>query len=130
VNLLDENVPLDQFDLLRARGIPCRVIGREVAESSIGDDNIVSLLHRLKHPTFFTRDEHFFKRRLCHKSYCLVWLDVAPEEAALFVQRFLRHSRFDTRAKRLGLVARAHHDGVHFWQRNRAALQQAGWTES
>ncbi|HXP62891.1 MAG TPA: hypothetical protein VN829_20490, partial [Dongiaceae bacterium] len=87
MNLLDENVPLDQCDLLRARGFPCRLIGREVAEPSIGDDNIVSLLHGLKDPAFFTRDEHFFKRRLCHKNYCLVWLDVAPEEAALFVHR-------------------------------------------
>ncbi len=59
VNLLDENVPLDQRDLLRARGVHCRIIGQDIAQSSIGDDNILALLPRLKRPTFFTRDEHF-----------------------------------------------------------------------
>ena len=63
MNLLDENVPSDQRDLLRTRGIHCRVIGQDVAQLSIGDDNILALLHRLKQPTLFTRDEHFFKRR-------------------------------------------------------------------
>jgi hypothetical protein len=54
MNLLDENIPLDQRDLLRAWGIPCRVVG-------------------------------------------------------------------------LGIVARAHHDGLQFWQRNRAARQRTTW---
>src|SRR5437867_12187117 len=27
VNLLDENIPLDQCDLLRARGVRCRIVG-------------------------------------------------------------------------------------------------------
>ena len=75
MNLLDENVPSDQRDLLRTRGIHCRVIGQDVAQLSIGDDNILALLHRLKQPTLFTRDEHFFKRRLCHPSYGLVLLN-------------------------------------------------------
>jgi hypothetical protein len=45
VNLLDENIPLDQRDLLRAWGIHCRVVGQDIAQLSIGDDNIVVLLH-------------------------------------------------------------------------------------
>ena len=101
MNLLDENVPLDQRDLLRAWGIPCRVIGQDIARLSIADDNILVLLHRLKQPTLFTRDEDFFARPLCHPAYGLVWLDVAPEEAALFIRRVLRHPRFATKAARL-----------------------------
>jgi hypothetical protein len=31
VNLLDENIPLDQRDLLRAWGIRCRVVGQDIA---------------------------------------------------------------------------------------------------
>ena len=127
MNLLDENIPLEQSDLLRAWGIRCRVIGQDIAQLRIGDDNIVVLLHRLKQPTLFTRDEDFFKRGLCHPAYALVWLDAAPEEAALFVRRFLRHPRFQTKAARLGTVARVHHDGIHFWQQKRAALQRVGW---
>lgn len=128
MNLLDENIPLDQRDILRARGVRCRVVGQDIARLSIGDDNILVLLHRLKQPTFFTRDEDFFKRDLCHPAYGLFWLDVAPEEAALFIHRVLRHPRFATKSGRMGIVARAHHDGVQFWQRSRTALQRAAWS--
>ena len=121
MNLLDENIPSEQFELLKARGIRCRVIGQDVARLSVDDENIVSLLHHLKQPTFFTRDRDFFKRELCHAGYSLVWLDVAPEEAALYVHRFLRHPRFKTKAKRLGTVTRVHHAGIHFWERNKGA---------
>jgi len=127
MNLLDENIPLEQRDILEARGIRCRSVGPDIAKLGIGDDNLVALLHRLKQPTFFTRDQHFFKPRLVHASYGLVWLDVAPEEAAFFIRRFLVHPRFKTKLSRRGLVARVHHDGVHFWQRNRRALEFAAW---
>ena len=129
MNVLDENVPLDQRDLLRARGIHCRVIGQDIARLSIGDDDILLLLHRLKQPTLFTRDKDFFARPLCHPAYGLVWLDVAPDEAAMFIRRVLRHPRFSTKARRLGVVARASHDGLQFWQRNHAALQRAAWSD-
>lgn len=66
MNVLDENIPLDQRDLLRTWGVHCRVIGQDIAPISIRDDNILALLHRLKQPTLFTRDEDFFKHRLCH----------------------------------------------------------------
>jgi len=130
VNLLDENIPLDQRDLLRGWGIHCRVIGQDIAHLSIGDDNILALLHRLKQPTLFTRDQHFFKRRLCHPAYGLVWLDLAPVESAHFIRSVLRHPRFSTKASRMGLVVRAHRDGLQFWRRNRIGLQRVGWTAS
>lgn len=82
MNLLDENIPLDQRDILRSWGVHCRVIGQDIGELSIGDDNIISLLHRLKLPTLFTRDEDFFKSELCHSGYALIWLDAAPAESA------------------------------------------------
>jgi hypothetical protein len=129
MNVLDENIPLEQRDLLQLRGIPCRMVGRDLAHLSIGDDNVLALLHHLKQPTLFTRDLHFFHRHLCHASYALVYLDLAPEECAVFIRRFLSHPRFDTHAKRMGVVARVHHDGVHFWERKRATLQRAGWPE-
>jgi len=129
VNLLDENIPLDQRDILRAWGIRCRVIGQDIAPLSIADDNIIVLLQRLKQPTFFTRDKDFFKRALCHPAYALVWLDAEPEEAALFIRRVLKHPRLGDKASRMGMVASAHHDGIQFWQRHRAALQRAVWRD-
>jgi hypothetical protein len=41
VNLLHENIPLDQRDLLRAWGIRCRVVGQDIARLSIADDNLI-----------------------------------------------------------------------------------------
>jgi hypothetical protein len=90
------------------------------------DENITSLLHRLKQPTFFTRDRDFFKRELCHTRYSLVWLDVTPEEAALYVRRYLRHPRFKSKTNRLWTIARVHHDGIHFWERNKE-LTELPW---
>ena len=127
MNLLDENIPLEQRDLLRAWGVPCRAIGQDIAELSIADDNIIVLLHRLKRATLFTRDPHFLKRRLCHPNYCLVLLDIVPDEVALFVRRFLRHTRFDTQSQRMGVVARAHHDGIHFWALGQSKLHNQKW---
>lgn len=128
LNLLDENTPLDQRDLLRAWGIQCRIIGQDIARSSIDDASILALLPRLKQPTLFTRDEDFFKRELCHARYGLIWLDVEPEEAAMFIRRLLRHPRFRTKLSRLGVVGRIHHDGIAFWQRHRTSLLRIAWT--
>ncbi len=127
MNLLDENIPLEQRDLLQLWGFPCRVIGQDIAPRSIGDDNIVTLLHHLNQPTLFTRDLHFFRRHLCHPAYALAYLDLAPEESAVFIRQFLKHPQFKTKAHRMGVVARVHHDGIHFWRRDRPALQKAQW---
>ena len=105
------------------------MIGQDIARLSIADDNIIVLLHRLKQPTFFTRDKDFFQRELCHPAYGLEWLDAEPKEAAVFVRRVLRHPRFARKASRMGIVAREHHDGLQFWQRHRAALQKTSWRD-
>ena len=52
MNLLDENIPQDQRDILRAWRIRCRVVGQDIDRLSIADDNIIVLLHRLKQPSF------------------------------------------------------------------------------
>ena len=125
VNLLDANIPREQRDLLRAWGIHCRIIGQDIACSNIGDDNIIVLLHRLKQPTLFTRDADFCKPDLLHAGYGLVWLDAAPEEAAMLVRRFLHHPQFRTKARRMGRVIRLHPDAIHFLERNQGELRHA-----
>ena len=129
MNLLDENFPADQAPLLRAWRIPFRQIGREMARLGTKDPDILPLLHRHRCVTFFTQDGGFFESALCHPAYCLVWLDVRTDDAAVYVRRFLKHPRFNTQAKRMGIAARAHHDGIQFWQRNRAAVQGVGWID-
>jgi hypothetical protein len=80
------------------------------------DQEILTLLHCLRRPTFFTRDEDFYGRRLCHARHCLVYLAVAKDEVAPFVRRLLRHREFDTVAKRLGTVVRVSHVDLSAWR--------------
>ena len=110
-------------------GIPVRQIGHEVGRLGTKDPDIIPLLHRLRGVTFVTQDWDFFKPALCHSSYCLVWLDVRADDAVFYLRRFLKHARCSTQGKRMGLVARAHHDGIDFWERNRPRLQWMTWVE-
>ncbi len=110
--LLDENVPEAQRQLLRSWRIPARQIGLDVADKGIKDQAIIPLLHSLGRTTFFTRDLGFFQRSLVHASYCLVCLDLGPDEVASFVRRLLRHPRYSTQRKRLGSVVRVSHRGT------------------
>lgn len=127
MNLLDENFPEDQRPLLKDWHIAFRQIGRELASSGTKDTDIIPLLHRQRRVTFCTLDRDFFQPSLCHASYGLVFLDVRADDAAYFVRRFLRHARFSSTARRMRVVAWVHHDGIHFWQRNRGAIQSVGW---
>jgi hypothetical protein len=89
------------------------------------DREIIPLLHGLPRPTFFTRDEHFYERHLCHARYCLVYLAVAKAEVATFVRKLLRHRQFNTAAKRMGTVIRVSPVGFALWRlhgANRSAL--------
>ncbi len=130
MNLLDENFPKDQLPLLKQWRIPFRQIGTDIARFGVKDPNILPLLHRRRGATFFTMDWDFFARKLCHSGYCLVWLDVRADDAAHFMRRFLKQSPFNSQAKRMGIVARVHHDGVQFWRQNQTMLRQSDWDEN
>ena len=125
--VLDENLPADQQQLLRRWRIRFRFVGVDMATSGAEDENLIPLLHRLPHPTFFTLDRHFYRRDWIHPSYCLVWLDVRRREAAEFIRRFLRHPIFNTQAKRIGIVARIHETGVTYWQARQRTSQSLLW---
>lgn len=127
--LLDEQMREDQRVLLRKWRIRFRQIGKEIGPSGIQDPDIIPFLHTLKRPTLFTLDHGFFKPRLCHSGYCLACLDVTDIRAAEYIRRFLRHSRFDTSAKRLGIVARARPSGVDFWKRGMREVQRVSWAK-
>jgi hypothetical protein len=73
-------------------------------------------LQRTRRPTFFTRDNDFFKPQLCHARYGLVYLDVEKYEAAIFIRRFLKHREFKTQAMRLGNVIRVSQAGLACWR--------------
>jgi hypothetical protein len=57
MNVLDENFPQDKREQLLQFGIPVRQIGKELSASGASDADLVSLLHSLPQPTFFTQDQ-------------------------------------------------------------------------
>ena len=129
MNLLDENVRDDQRTLLRQWGIPFRQVGKEISRAGTQDDNLLPLFHRLKRPTLFTQDKDFFRRELCHRAYCLVWLEVRYIEVAFYLRRFLRHPAFRKAAQRMGRVVRVHPDGLHYWQAGKPGRVSMKWGE-
>lgn len=116
MNILDENIPEGQRSLQKIKRIAFRQIGPEIGRWGMKDEEVIPLLHQLNRPTFFTLDIDFFERRLCHKKYCLVFLDVIETFSANMIRRFLRHPSFNTRAKRMGRVARVLPTGITVWR--------------
>ncbi|MDH7485914.1 MAG: hypothetical protein QHJ81_06520 [Anaerolineae bacterium] len=129
MNVLDENIPRSQRELLRGWRIPIRQIGYDIGRRGMKDDEIISFLHQLRRPTFFTRDPGFYERRLCHVRYCLAYLAVDKYETALFVRRLLRHREFDTEAKRMGAVIRVSHAGLSVWPLHAEQEAHLEWTD-
>jgi len=112
MNILDENMPESQRQLLRSWRIQTQQIGHEIGRQGMADEEIIPLLHELRLTTFFTRDLGFYKRKLCHSNYSLVILEVGQYEVASFIRRFLHHQKFNTKGKRAGRVALVTHLGI------------------
>ncbi len=113
--LLDENFPESQHQLLRSWRIRLQQIGYETSRKGMQDEEIIPFLHQLRRPTFFTLDDDFYKRKLCHAGYCLVFINAGQYEAASFIRRILRHTKFNTQAKRMGTIMRVSHIGITVW---------------
>jgi len=129
MNILDENIIHSQREKLRRWRIPYRQIGEELSRSGIQDSEVIPLLMGLKAPTFFTRDFDYFQPELRHSRYCLVWLNIRPDEVAFHVRQFLRHPAFRTHEQRLGRVVRAHVEGLEYWQLGDGKLSRVGWLD-
>ena len=113
MNVLDENIPEDQRQLLRSWRIRACQIGQDVGRQGMKDEQqVIPLLLRLRRPTFLTRDQGFFSNAFCHSKYCLVCLAIEADEAASFIRRTLRHSSFGTQAKRMGSVLLVRQIGI------------------
>lgn len=128
MNILDEDISVVECERLRARKLHFRQIGKGVGRLGMKDrDDIIPLLHTLRRPTFFTRDHGFYHPSLLHSAYCLVYLNVAFDEIADFIRRFLRHVTFRTQAQRMGKVVRVYHSGVSYWHVNVKKAQALSW---
>jgi hypothetical protein len=128
MNVLDENIPNSQRQILRNWRIRVQQIGYEVGRQGMKDEEIIPLLHKISPTTFFTRDLGFYHPNLCHNSYCLVCLSVGQYETASFVRRFLRHPAFKTRAKRMGKVIRLSQIGMQIWRIHSEKPKEIIWS--
>jgi hypothetical protein len=128
VVILDENIPESQWQLLRSWRIRASLIGRDISEKGIQDDNLTGFLIQQKRPTFFTRDEGFYSRKLCHARYCLVYLAVRSSESAFFARRLLRHPLFNTHSQRLGAVIRISSSGLQLWRLRESREEFLSWS--
>ncbi len=129
MNIIDENIIDNQCQLLRGWRIPFRQIGHGVGREGLKDNEIISLLHGLRRPTFFTRDDDFYDRHLCHAGYCLVHLAVKKDEVAVFLRRLICHREFNTEAKRMGSVIRVSHAGLSVWRIRIEKQIRFAWTD-
>ena len=127
MNILDENIIKNQCQWLKSWRISFHQIGYDIGKEGIQDENIISLLHDLQRPTFFTRDGDFFNRNLCHPNYCLAYLSVKKEESAFFIRRFLSHPHFSTYKKRIGCVVKVSYSGISVWRLNIENLVFHSW---
>jgi hypothetical protein len=129
MNILDENIPESQRQLLRSWRIRVQQIGHELGHQGMKDDEIIPLLHQLRRPTFFTRDLDFYDHQLCHAGYCVVCLAVGQYETASFIRRFLLHSAFNTQTKRRGSVVRVSHTGMRIWRIHVEGEEEIKWAD-
>jgi hypothetical protein len=127
MHVIDENIPFSQRQLLRKWRIHFRSVGVDFAAHGTPDANLIPVLLKLPKPVFFTLDKDFYRADWAHDSYGLAWLDVADNETAEFIRRFLRHPAFDTRSKRMGVVARVGVAEVCFWRKGQRQLQREEW---
>ena len=125
--VLDENFPESQRALLRKRRFSFRSVGADIAASGASDENLIPVLLTLKQPTFFTFDSDFFRRRLGHPRYALVYLDCFPGDGARLVEAFLKLPQFATRSMRMGVVARVRTSGVSYWKWRSTSLLSLSW---
>ncbi len=116
MNILDENISKNQRQLLESWRISIRQIGVNIGHRGMKDREIIPLLQQTRRPTFFTRDDDFFKPQLCHARYGLVYLDVEKYESAIFIRRLLKHLEFNTQARRMGNVIRVSQSGLACWR--------------
>lgn len=93
MNILDENIPARERQLLEHWRVRVRQIGFNAGRQGMQDEEIIPLLLQLRRPTFVTRDEDFFDRQLCHSRYCVAFMAVNRSEVASFLRRALAPPR-------------------------------------
>jgi hypothetical protein len=92
----------------------------------IFDDRVPEILLTCHEPTFVTIDSDFWKPKLCHSGYCIVYTEIdfrRQQEIPKLLRRLFRHARFKSHAQRMGKVIRLTQSGVSFWESAATTVQ-------
>jgi hypothetical protein len=122
VIVLDEHLLGERLDQAIARWYRGRVcfIGSLRPGSVVKDDSIPHLLRTAQQPTFVTQNwRHFWERTEAHRDFCLICFASPSEQAeeiAPLLRRVLRLPAFQTRAARMGKIARVSGGQVTYYQ--------------
>ena len=127
MTILDEDIPEDQYERLRSWRFRIGRIGVDVGWLGMTDREILTLLHSLNRPTFFSLDRGFFRRKFYHPGYCLAYLDVEEAHAAEYIRRTLRHHELSTRGRRMGTVLRVHPGDIAVWRQSTRHIVRLSW---
>jgi hypothetical protein len=122
VSVLDEQlqgVGLEEAIARWYRGRVC-FIGALRPGSIVKDDGILHLLQSTRHPTFVTQDwTDFWQRVPAHRDFCIVCFTLPSGQAreiAPVLRRLFRQPAFQTRAARMGKIARVSGGQVAYYQ--------------
>ncbi|MBC8233626.1 hypothetical protein H8E77_29110 [bacterium] len=126
-NILDANVEVEHTSQLQ-QPLKVKQIGVHFLPGSADDERIISLLSRLKTPTFITWDcKDFYHRRRLDKRYCIICslrspttssygVDIHRTEFVSVVRKIFRHPLFNTVAKRMGKVIRVTSTHINYFE--------------
>lgn len=123
----------DQLDVVKVlRALRRRTTAIRLQELRPGehilDDRVPEILLTCHEPTFITIDSDFFKPRLCHSRYCIVYVDVdfrRQQEIPRLLRQLFRHARFKSHAQRMGKIIQLTQAGVSYWEFGATTVQHA-----
>jgi len=129
--LVDEHLSHDDVTEVLQNWITAEQIGFELRrEKGLLDEQIISLLHRLKRRTFITIDGWFYKSGLCHTRYCLIYFDLPmrrQNEIPVLLRRLFQIPGFRNIAERMGKVVKVTSYGISYRQLRVSGEQYLDW---
>jgi|GEM_PF-5439417 len=126
-HLLDEHVIARHAEEIQKKISSVNQIGVDWGEPGWDDiEQIIPHLHHSK-TTFHTLDEDFFKRRLLHNDYCIVFYNIPIKNFVDSVLNFLHHPLFDSHAKRLGKIIKVSLNNIVYWDIVDHKIHETTW---
>jgi hypothetical protein len=122
VIVLDEHLQGARLEEAIGRWYRGRVcfVGALRPGSIVKDDSIPHLLRAARQPTFVTQNwKHFWQRTPADSDFCVVCFTSPSEQAreiAPLLRRLFRLPAFQTRAARMGKIARVSGEQVTYYQ--------------